>query len=230
MPDFAAAILTGLGWGLLGVLLLFVFFLNLPYRISIAAFGNAERLEARAWGGLPLRLLGVRAIVSPAAQQVRFYFLGVQLFSRSFSELKRSAATSGRRVNSSAKEKSKRKRIGATRGLTLLQVPYKKLMLRKLMQWLFFRASLRGRIGLDDPFETGQLEAAVCLIQAVLPSFGRDVAFDYTTPVLEGRLRLSMTIWLPRIVLGCIGFLLRPEGRAVLRYYRQGRRSVVAAT
>jgi len=45
------------------------------------------------------------------------------------------------------------------------------------------------------------------------------VVLDYIDPACEGRLNLSMMVWLPRIELGITAFLLSRQGRDMVRYY-----------
>jgi hypothetical protein len=215
--DIGITILIWTMWGLLAVLGLLLFLAHLPYRAHIAAEWDETHMDARGWLGWPLRLLGVMVSASFEQQQVAFYFLGLQLKSWSFGELKEKRE---KKREKKPKVKKKKKPGDSARRRHQMHMPHKGHALKQLSRWLFLSASLQGRFGFDDPYDTGQLAMGLTLIRTAFPSIGRKVALDYVEPVCEGRLDLSMMVWLPRIEVGIIIFLLSRQGRAMVRHYR----------
>lgn len=218
--DIGIAILTWTMWVLLTVLGLLLLLVHLPYRARITADWDESHLDVRAWVGWPLRLLGGLVTASFEQQQVGFYFLGLRLKSWSFGELKKKREKKPK-AQKKDKKKHKKKKMFSDSGEWghMMRMPNKRHALKRIYGWLFMNGTLEGRFGFDDPYTTGQIALVLTLVRTVFPSIGRQVELDYLEPACEGRLDMSMMIWLPRIEVGIIAFLLSRQGRDMLRHY-----------
>ncbi len=230
MMEIAITILLWVMWGLLGLLGLLLLLLHMPYQARIEAQWDDARAEGQAWLGWPWRTLGLMVSVSLEQQRLAFYFLGLRFKSWSFGELKEKRSQKPKEKEKKKKEKKERKPREPGERLHLVRTPHTGYALKLLGRWLYLRAALDGRFGFDDPCTTGQLATALSWVQMAFPSVGRQVTFDYLEPVCEGRLKLSMMVWLPRIEIGLIGFLLSRQGRTMVRHYRARPKSAHAET
>lgn len=221
-----ATVLIWVLWVFLALLGVVLVLLHVPYIAKASAEWDENHLEAHGWLGWPLRLLGVMVTASLNEQRLMLCILGIRVASWSFKELARKeggaedADDVERTKTRSRKRSAKRKRKQhPAESLYLMRMPYKGFALKRVAKWLYLRGSIQGRFGFDDPFLTSQVAALLALIQIAAPDLGRDVELDYVTPCFEGRMRLSMAVWLPRIEVGIIAFLLSRRGRAMVRYY-----------
>ncbi len=218
--EIALAILVQTLWVLLAVLGLLLFLAHMPYLARITADWDETHLDARAWVGWPLRLLGVMVSASFEQQQLAFYFMGLRIKAWSFGELKQKRDKKPKKKKKPKdKKKKKKKPSDPSRSLHLMRMPHKGHALKQVSRWFFISATLQGRFGFDDPYTTGQLAMALNLVRTVFPAIGRRVELDYVEPACVGHLKLSMMVWLPRIYVGIIVFLLSRPGRAMVRHY-----------
>lgn len=224
--DVVFAILEISLWILAGLLGLILFLINMPYALRIVAARDAERTYAHAYLGWPLRLAGLEADVSFENQSYRFVLFGFTLKSGALGALR--SAGKSRRKKKKKKEKKQPRSLAQT--LHGLRTPHGAHLLRRLGRWIFLNASLSGRVGFSDPSLTGQLAVILVVVRSVVPGFAEQVVIDFENPEIEGRAKLSLTIWLPRITSGALIYLLSPQGRAMVRHYFDRPRPAKATT
>ena len=223
--EILIAVLMSLLWVVLSLLGLVLLLLNLPYRaLGEATFGDS-RLDGTAYVGWPLRLFGVVVDASLDAQTASVYVLGLRVKQMPLSRFRKKKKLSKEKEldalmgEAKATKEKKRKRNGRARSVHMMKMPHKAAALKAIPKWLFMRGELAGRLGFDDPYTTWQVAMALSMVRTMLPSFGEDVVIDYLEPAFEGRMKVSFTVWIPRILIGAIRFLLSRQGRAMARHF-----------
>jgi len=211
----AITILVWLMWILLAVFGVLLLLLHLPYQVQLGAQWGESQVNGRAWLGWPRRLLGLLVTISLERGEGTFIFFGipVKVFSLRDWTKKRK-----KRKKKKKKPKKKRKQSGLQSSAEILRLPHKGTLLGTIQRAFCLEAKMRGRFGFDDPSATGHLAMFLGLMQSVFPGFGLEIELDYVDPVCEGDLDLSAMIWLPRIYVLAIVFLLSREGRAVMAH------------
>ncbi len=209
--DVVFTILTVIGWILLGVLGFIVFLLNMPYLLKAEVEGDENHAFAGGCVGWPLRLLGVAFHVSIEAQRYTFFLFRFALKS---GPIKR-----GEKKEKKKKEKKEKKKKTLAQIMHGLNTPGTVHLAKAIARWLFLRGTVKGRVGFSDPANTGQLAVGIAMLRSVFPGLFKDVVLDYTGARLEGRANLLMCVWLPRIVLGALVFLVSVRGREMIRHY-----------
>jgi len=163
--------------------------------------------------------LGVRAEAGFAKQRIQVYLIGLRIYTGPLPVGRRKDPKASPSQSGGSRREKRKMKGGLLQLLHTARTPHKRALLCRISRWLFFRARLEGRFGFDDPYATLQVEGALTLARTWVPTLGQNVTFDYVEPAFEGRLSVSLMIWLPRIAAGMIAFLFRREGRAMLRHY-----------
>ena len=206
-------------WGLLGLLGLVIFLLNMPYQLKVVAAGEVEWAEARAWVVWPYHLLGLSAEVSFEQLRYQFYLLGIPVKSGPLIGSKKEKAEKKEEKREKKAKPKEKKSKSAAQIVYLARMPHVGHLLGRLPRWLFLRGVMQGRLGFSDPYTTGQVAAFIGLARCFFPDFAKEVELDFQETAFEGRVRVSITIWLPRIAAGLIGYALSRRGRAMIRHY-----------
>jgi hypothetical protein len=217
--EFVFTLLVWIAWMLAGLLGVLVFLASMPYTLRLSAAGDKNRAEAGAYLGWPSRLLGLGMDVSLEQQGYRIFLLGLAVKSGSLGAFAQSKKKQRSKKRPKKEKKKKQPPKTVAQATHYLRMPHLLHLFGRVPRWLYLKGSMSGRIGSGDPALTGQMAVLIVMIQSIFPGFAKRVELDFDSAEIEGQFRLSLTVWIPRIVIGALIYLVSWRGRAMVRHY-----------
>lgn len=220
---------------LLGLLGLVILVLSTPWRIRLEGVRETGHGWLRAYGGVPLRILGVGGVLVEGASVYTVYVLGIPVWRRPIPFEKVFSGKDEGKDIAAKEEKARRrakkdeeKRAGNKERKTApfafsdfvyaLRAPHVRAVVGRLLGLLNPRGELVGEVGFDDPSDTGTFAAVLGFVRWVAPEVGQKIVLSFTEPVLRGRFLVGLTVWIPQIIVGAIVIALGRDGRQLIAH------------